>query len=89
MVGFWFAPKRYGLGAVPSGPVGWAVTLAFLGLAIASQWLIRMLFADDLSDERSLAPLVTLAVEAVLLVGFIALARWKCSGPWRWRWGEE
>jgi hypothetical protein len=74
--GYWFAPKRYGWGAVPATWEGWALTLGTLVLAGMVQ---------QLAEERSaLYQLVFIP----LLGGAVGLCWLKTDGGWRWLWGE-
>ncbi|WP_066800333.1 hypothetical protein [Sphingomonas soli] len=73
--GYWFAPKMFGLGAVPVTWQGWAATLVFVALAV----VIAML-AEHRSD-------IWIILLIPLILGFIGLSRAKTDGGWRWRWG--
>ena len=73
----WFAPKRYGIGAVPVSWQGWALTIGFVLICIAA---VR-LFAQR--------PLVLSAVLIPVAVTFIVICARTTKGGWRWRWGEE
>ncbi len=73
--GYWFAPKLYGIGAVPVTWQGWLATALFLlllGLA--------MLMPNDAAK---------IAVAVPLVLGFTLLCWLKTDGGWRWRWGPE
>ncbi|MFC3067712.1 hypothetical protein [Phenylobacterium soli] len=94
----WFAPKQYGYGATPSSWEGWAVTLGFVlivtltaaFIAPADNDLPHRLGLYRLALVQRLHPSTAevLALVAVESVAFIALTRWKSSGPWLWRWGS-
>ena len=73
----WFAPKRYGLGAVPITWQGWALTLGFVAASIA----LSVIFAKS--------PLQLAATMVPLLVVFTVICARTTRGGWRWRWGEE
>lgn len=72
--GYWFAPKRYGFGAVPANRAGWLFTIGFVAaLAAVGAWLP--------GDEAKLAA-------AIALVAIFVTVVWlKTDGGWRWRWG--
>jgi len=74
--GYWFAQKRFGIGAVPATKAGWAATLAFvLALGGVMKWL----------PGKSAKDLTALALIACYLV-----LCWKMTdGGWRWRWGDD
>lgn len=74
--GYWFAPKRYGLGATPVTWQGWALTMGFVFLL--------------LGDALRISNLPTrIVIGALLVVGFTYLAWLKTDGGWRWRWGSR
>lgn len=93
----WFAPKDFGYGATPSSWQGWAATIAFVlvvtltaaFMAPGAEGLAHRLGLYRLAIIRRLQPTPLLVYAAVALesLAFIALARWKSSGPWVWRWG--
>ncbi|MDH7974319.1 hypothetical protein QH494_19190 [Sphingomonas sp. AR_OL41] len=74
--GYWFAPKRFGYGAMPVTWQAWAMTL---GLAGAILLAVRLL------------PSVPEKIIGVLaLIGaMIAVSIAKTDGEWRWRSGER
>jgi hypothetical protein len=73
----WFAPKRYGYGAVPITWQGWALTLGFVAAATA------------LAAEFGRSPLQLAATMIPLVTVFIVICARTTRGGWRWRWGEE
>lgn len=73
----WFAPRRYGYGAVPTTWQGWALTLGFATVAIA------------LSVTVGKRPLQFAAAMVPLLIVFIVICARTTRGGWRWRWGER
>jgi len=73
----WFAPKRYGFGAVPITWQGWALTIGFAAVAI----VVSARFA---ANRLQLA-----AIMIPLIVVFIVICARTTRGGWRWRWGEE
>jgi len=74
--GYWFAPKLFGWGATPVTWQGWALTLGFVGALI-----LNVRFAP-----RGVAKL---AIGGALVVAFIAIAKSRTDGGWRWRWGPD
>lgn len=79
----WFAPKRYGYGAsVPISWEGWAVLAGFfLGL-----WAV-VYFSPLLPPQEG--TIARLAGIVVLIAVFVAIARAKTEGGWRWRNGGQ
>jgi hypothetical protein len=77
---FWFKPKRYGYGTVPTSWQGWASTLGFAGLVAATV----------VATELKLLSLTWCVVTVlVVTVGFLPLVKAKTDGEWRWRWGAD
>lgn len=74
--GYWFVPKRFGLGATPVTWQGWAITLGSIALILA---ILRFVPSDMLK----------LGLIVPLLAGFVALAWIKTDGAWRFRWGDR
>jgi hypothetical protein len=76
----WFAPKRVGYGGgLPISWEGWAVLVGFL----IGMW--ALLYFSPLLLPPMEATLVRLAGLAILIAGFVAIARAKTEGGWRWR----
>ena len=73
----WFAPKRYGLGAVPITWQGWALTIGFAALAI----VVSVRFGAN--------RLQLTAIMVPLIVVFLVISARTTRGGWRCRWGEE
>jgi hypothetical protein len=73
----WFAPKRYGFGAVPVTWQGWALTLGFVALLVAASRLLHYCWIAFAS------------VAAILIVTFIVITARTTRGGLRWRWGED
>lgn len=73
--GYWFAPRRYGIGAVPAAWQGWAATFGFIALIGAGVGLAP----TDLTRT---------AIAVPIIVGYLVLVRAKTDGEWRWRWGD-
>jgi hypothetical protein len=79
----WFAPKQFGYGS--SWPIsweGWAVLIAFC--AAVSLVIFTSLRLDPLTGN-----IVRLAGVGLLLAIFVAIARAKTDGGWRWRDGRD
>ncbi len=76
MSAYWFKPKERGYGNVPTTWQGWALTVGFGAFVVA---MVLALQAEALSLLWFV--LVVLAVTA----GFLALAKAKTDGEWRWR----
>lgn len=74
----WFKAKRFGLGAYPVTWQGWLLTLAYVGILAA----ITRLRHHGGAPEALWWTIVTAATLA-----FVAIARRKTRGGWRWHWG--
>lgn len=72
--GYWFRPRRYGIGATPVTWQGW-MTVAIL---------VTLLFAD----RRWVAAPAQYLVAGLLIVSFGALIAALTEDGWRWRWGD-
>lgn len=72
--GYWFAPKRFGIGAVPASPAGWAVISLY---ALAMGLMMRFM------PSHQSRIVVGIALTAVLAV----ICWMKTDGGWKWRWG--
>lgn len=93
----WFAPKQIGYGATPITWEGWAATLGFvLVFALTAAFLAPR--PEDLAHRLGLYRLAlvqhlrpetpyVVALMVIEVAAFIAVARWKSSAPWSWRWG--
>ena len=75
--GAWFVPKRYGYGANPVTWQGWAITVAFIALAL---WVI-IYFAGR--------PDIEIAILVPATIALLVVTAKKTRGGWRWRWGED
>jgi len=73
---YWFKPKRYGYGAIPSSREGWIVTLIFI--------IITMYVAIRFEDDT--LPFIIYLIIGIII--FITIAKKKTDGEWRWRWGK-
>ena len=80
--------EAHGYGATPANWKGWVASIAFLGLVF-----LVPLFLWHRSKTREV-PLaagqfgVWALMVAVLVAGFVRLARTKTDGEWKWRWGK-
>ena len=75
---YWFAPKRYGIGA--SWPIrwqGWAITGAFILFIGLASLLIRVSVVGYIG------------VLVMLIVSFTVICARTTRGGWRWRWGDD
>jgi Flp pilus assembly protein TadB len=76
---YWWAPKRYGIGAgMPLAWQAWAVAAAYSLAVVGGAWFILPL------SPSAFVAIVLTATAALLVVR----AR-KTRGGWRWRWGER
>ena len=75
--GAWFVPKRYGWGANPVTWQGWAITVAFIALAL---WVI-IYFAGR--------PDIEIAILVPATIALLVVTAKKTRGGWRWRWGQD
>lgn len=74
----WFAPKRYGYGTgIPISWQGWALTIAFIGLAA----IMCVLLKDD--------PVRLIAALTPFVIAFVVIAARTTRGGLRWRWGDD
>ncbi|MES2337270.1 MAG: hypothetical protein V4537_04145 [Pseudomonadota bacterium] len=74
--GYWFAPKRFGFGAVPATVMGWIATaayLAVLGLAIK---------AMPTDGAR-------IVIGVCITLAYLAIVWLKTDGGFAWRWGGK
>ncbi|HYD15225.1 MAG TPA: hypothetical protein VEA77_02385 [Hyphomicrobium sp.] len=86
---YWFKPKTYGYGAAPANWKGWAAGAGFIVATwvILWPWILSPALAGK---EPSPAGIVaTLALIAVVTLGFIWLCKVKTDGAWHWRWGGK
>lgn len=74
--GYWFAPKRFGYGAIPVTLAGWIATVAYVGAIALVAWTLP-------TDTARMI------VGGCVTIGFLVLVAVKTDGGWRWRWGGE
>ncbi len=83
MTQYWFKPKRYGYGAMPTTWQGWAVTIATVVAMVAVSLFLRLEFRG----YWALAGMLTF--DAIALTALFIVSRRKTAGEWRWRWGRR
>ena len=74
--GYWFAPKPFGVGAIPATWQGWALTLGF-----ATALLLDMHYVAGIVPK--------LVIGLALIAAFVTIAARKTDGGWHWRWGRR
>jgi hypothetical protein len=82
---YWFKPKRYGYGAVPTTWEGWAFTALIVAVILGSGWLLLGTGAP----RGTTAVFVWWVIVMVVLAASRAVTRSKTEGGWRWRWGRD
>ncbi len=88
MTSYWFKPHAYGYGATPANWKGWAATVAFVLVVVATS-LVAFGWEPESGTAPSAWQIAAWAlVVAVLTLGFVWLARAKTDGQWGWRWGK-
>ena len=71
---YWFKPKKYGIGAVPSSWEGWIFIIIII---------LIVLYRVTLLDKA-----LRLFVElAIIIIIIITVTKAKTDGIWKWRWG--
>jgi len=76
--GYWFAPKRYGMGpGLPISWKGWALVIGFVAITAALAFALK------------LRPIQFVAALVPLTIAFLVIAGRTTRGGWRWRWGED
>ena len=74
---YWFKPKKYGIGAMPSSWEGWSVILIFSIVAIYT----AINFANDLFK--------LIIILFILIIILIFITKKKTDGEWKWRWENK
>lgn len=83
----WFKPKAYGYGAQPANWKGWLATIAYAAAVVAIAFAVFANRGDHPTDP--LALIIWFALVGSLTLAFVAFAKAKTSGDWRWRWGKS
>jgi len=83
----WFIPKRYGYGATPVIPQGWAVVGSFAAAVLLLVWWL-------IGFDRSEAPgafgfVMFFTFLALLIAALWIVSKRNTDGEWRWRWGKN
>ncbi len=81
MSAYWFKPKRYGYGAMPTTWQGWALIIGIVAAMVAVSLYLRLTEPND----WSLALVVAFDVAALITLAIVAWRR--TDGEWHWRWG--
>lgn len=89
MSDFWFKPKTHGYGAAPANWKGWAaISVVVVGnLALMAVLLLWPMAAGTVPSIGRFV--LFLLLDTLLVLGFLAIARRKTDGEWRWRWGRK
>jgi hypothetical protein len=78
---FWFKPKTFGYGAVPTTWEGWAVVAVYV--AVVTACVIAMIVRKD-SFATHVSSIATIIVATVVM---IAVGVQKTDGAWGWNAG--
>jgi hypothetical protein len=84
MTRYWFKPERYGYGATPATWEGWA----FTGFIVAIVAVAASLLGNGHAPRGTMA-LIWWAFLALVVALTVVVAKFKCDGAWRWRWGRD
>jgi hypothetical protein len=80
--GYWFAPKRYGLGAgLPIAWQGWVLLGVYLALVCGLAMLAE--------SSHRLGLAVALPGIVLATIALVLIVHKRTRGGWRWRWGGE
>ena len=81
MSGYWFKPKRYGIGAAPASWEGWVVSAIYAVVVCGlTYWM------EHDKAHRLVNYLFVFGACTALLLAII----WRrTKGGWRWRWGDD
>src|SRR5205085_12407877 len=86
MTQYWFKPMSHGYGATPANWKGRVASLAFLDLVFLVPCLRVASQQNPGSTLGGWVIGVWALMVAVLVAGFVWLARAKTDGEWKWRW---
>lgn len=80
--GYWFAPKRFGLGSgLPIAWQGWVLLLSYIAL-IAGVCALA-------ACEPEIGPIIAAVVVIPATIGLMIVCQRRTRGGWRWRWGSK
>jgi hypothetical protein len=82
---YWFKPKRFGFGAVPSTWQGWALGVVYVVALVAVSIALVPLGGTLTAGAVVAWSLIVIAGTAAVIV----IAYYKTDGPWRWRWSKR
>lgn len=90
MTKYWFKPKRYGYGFVPTSWEGWLMTLVLVGLIFASAYTNNFFELEASEEYLSTKDGLRFLLDVLLLSGmFTYLSEKKTKGELKWRWGKD
>ena len=89
MARYWFKPKTYGYGATPVTWQGWVVTLGAAAVLVQLAFVFIAWPAQAHTGPGLAGLLVWAGLEAMVIVGLIAIGHAKTDGEWNWRWGGK
>lgn len=84
---FWFRPKRYGYGFVPTSWEGWLMTGIFIGVLALVAWRHDFFEPGYLPRARDGFAFLWDLVVATAIFSLIAVR--KTDGELKWNWGGE
>lgn len=82
---YWFRPKRYGWGFVPTTWQGWGMTLSLLAVILGSAYSTGFFSETGPNTEGAVRYILDICVFTTL---FSLLACKKTKGRLAWRWGH-
>lgn len=81
---FWFKRRRYGYGWIPVTWQGWSVIAGYLGVVVASMYIVRDVPENSYDWRVGLYTLIlVLATSGLILISYR-----KGPKP-KWRWGSK
>ena len=84
----WFKPKSHGYGAQPANWKGWAVVGAYAVIFV--YLLVRMVLGPLINGDPQLSDIFWFIAITLVMTGLLIwVAKVKCDGEWRWRWGQK